>query len=301
MNKNEKKQKEISKNKTVKRGNAEKIANINEIKINSLFNKEENSNKGISFVNCHLGLQAFRARVTSPLPKDSPRSQVSELLGPLGYCLCSGNKKMKISSSDNNRRKQQRKYDNQMKNKKINNIRINDEMLIKDKTEIIIIYNINKKENKIKIFGSEFVKNNKYNCKMMIDNNEYEIIEEYNVNNYNNNKLEINLKGINNITDMSFMFCECKSLASLTDISKWNTNKITDMSHIFDGCSSLLSLPDISKWKTNKVTNMSFMFYECKLLSSLPDISKWNTNKITDMSHIFSGCSSLLSLSDISK
>ena len=42
----------------------------------------------------------------------------------------------------------------------MNNSKINDEMLIKDKSEINIIYNIYKKENyNIKIFGSEFVKN----------------------------------------------------------------------------------------------------------------------------------------------
>ena len=30
-------------------------------------------------------------------------------------------------------------------------------------------------------------KNNKYTCKMIIDNKEYEITKEYDVNNYNNN------------------------------------------------------------------------------------------------------------------
>ena len=47
-----------------------------------------------------------------------------------------------------------------------------------------IIYNINegdKKFENINIFGSEFVKNNKNICKMIIDNKEYEIIEKYNI------------------------------------------------------------------------------------------------------------------------
>ena len=54
----------------------------------------------------------------------------------------------------------------------------------KDITEINIIYNINKKEynyKSIKLFGDEFVRNNKKICKMIIDNNNYEITEEYNV------------------------------------------------------------------------------------------------------------------------
>ena len=115
----------------------------------------------------------------------------------------------------------------------------------KEKLKINIIYNSSGKNN-IRIFGTEFVKNNKNICKMIINNKGYKIIENYKVKN-NNNKLEIKLKGINNVTNMSRMF---------------------------DGCSSLSSLPDISKLNTNKVTNMSFMFSECSSLSSLPDISK---------------------------
>ena len=124
---------------------------------------------------------------------------------------------------------------------------------------INIIYNINNKDRKfqyINIFGSDFVKNNKNKCEMIIDDKEYEISEKYNIRSYNKNKLEIKLKGIDNVTNMSFMFDDCSSLVSLPDISKWNTNNVTDMSWMFVGCSSLSSLPDISKWNTNNVTNM---------------------------------------------
>jgi len=188
-----------------------------------------------------------------------------------------------------------------------------------DISEIIIVYNIVKKNKEydieeellmmsdeekdvdnIRIFGEEFVKNNKTICKMIIDDKEYKIIEKYNIINYNNSILEIKLKGIDNVTNMSYMLSGCSSLLSLPDISNWNTNNVTNMSHMFNKCSSLSSLPDISKWNTNKVTNMSHIFSECSSLSSLPDISNWNTNKVTNMSHIFSECSSLSSLHDIS-
>ena len=125
--------------------------------------------------------------------------------------------KSKINSY-NDRRKKQGKERDQIKNKEINNIRINDKKLIKDISKINIKYNINN-YNIVKIFGSEFVKNNKYNCKMIIDNKEYEIIENYYLNNYNSNILEINLKGINNVTNMSYMFYGCYTLSSLPDIS----------------------------------------------------------------------------------
>ena len=60
-------------------------------------------------------------------------------------------------------------------------------------------------------------------------------------------KLEIKLKGITNVIDMSYMFCKCLSLQSLPDISKWNTSNITDMYDMFDGCKLLKALPDFSK------------------------------------------------------
>ena len=164
---------------------------------------------------------------------------------------------------------------------------------------INIIYNINENDKEygyINIFGSEFVKNNKNICKMIIDNKEYEISEKYNIKNYNKNKLEIKLKGNNNINDMSGMFYGCSSLSSLPDISKWNINNI----NMFYGCLSLSSLPDISKWNIYNVTYLSFMFRGCSSLSSLPDISKWNINNISNISYIFNGCLSLSSLPDIS-
>jgi len=151
-------------------------------------------------------------------------------------------------------------------------------MLNGDILEINIIYDINKKSKKegdyINIFGYQFVKKNEKNCKLIIDNKEYEITEEYNIKKYKNNKLKIKLEGINNITDMSFMFEGCLSLISLPDISKFNTNNIKYMNSIFEGCSSLSFLPDISKWNTNKITDMSYIFKGCSSLSSLTDISK---------------------------
>jgi len=168
---------------------------------------------------------------------------------------------------------------------------------------INIIYNINKHDRKrnVHLFGSKFVENNKNICKMIIDNKEIEMIEKYNIKNYTNDELKIQLKGINNITNLNHMFYECSSLSSLPDISEWNINNVTSMSCMFYGCSLLSSLPDISKLNTNKVSDMSYIFYGCSSLLSLPDISKWNTNNVSDMSYMFYRCSSLISLPDISK
>ena len=110
----------------------------------------------------------------------------------------------------------------------------------KENTSIIDI-NYKYKRN-MYIFGSEFVKNNKNKCKMIIDDNEYEIAEQYTNDKYTFKILNIKLKGIDNITNMNEMFCGCESLSSLSDFSKLNTNNITNMSRMFNGCASLLSI-----------------------------------------------------------
>ena len=117
---------------------------------------------------------------------------------------------------------------------KINKIKDND----------IIIYKINNNEDKIKIFGKDFVKNNKNKIKLEIEDKEYELMEYYKINNNNKNELEVKIKGIENVTNMSYMFYECSSLINLPDISKWNTTNVIDMSGMFYGCSSSLKIPD---------------------------------------------------------
>ena len=105
------------------------------------------------------------------------------------------------------------------------------------KNEINIIYNNMNNEDKIKIFDEDFINNNKDKCKILYEDQEYNLTEYFDTKNIN--KLEIKLKGINNITNMKFMFYECKLLESLPDISNWNTENITDMTGLFYVCCNL--------------------------------------------------------------
>ena len=167
---------------------------------------------------------------------------------------------------------------------------------------ILLEYKIESKDKKIKIFGKNFVKNNKKICQIIVGDNEFELTEYFELENYaNNNILQIKLIGFNNIINIEYMFSGCSSLKSLPDITKWNISNFKNMKYMFYDCSSLESLPDISKWNTSNVTNMDRMFYGCKSLKSLPDISKWNTSNVTNMKFMFSWCNSLESLPDISK
>ena len=172
-----------------------------------------------------------------------------------------------------------------------------------EEIEMKYIPNENNSDN-VQIFGENFICNNKYKCKIIYNNEEYELTRYFNdINNQykNQDPFTFKLKGINNITDMSFMFDKCKSLSSIPDISKWNTSKVNNMSFMFSECISLSSLPDISKWDTSNVNNMTYMFYYCKLLSSLPDISKWNISNVNDISRMFHDCERLSSFPDLSK
>ena len=96
-----------------------------------------------------------------------------------------------------------------------------------------------------------------------------------------------------NVTDMSWMFYNCKALTRL-DVSSLNTQNVTKMNYMFSGCSALTTL-DLSNFNTAKVTNMSFMLGYCYALTTL-DISNFKTEKVTDMSAMFYGCSALTTI-----
>ena len=198
--------------------------------------------------------------------------------------------------------------ENKIANTKINKIENKIKDINKNLNELTIIYKIDKNDKRIKLFGEKFIENNKNNCKIIIDNKEEEIIEYININEEmkKRDKLEIKLKEIKTITNMSYMFGDewpncCDKLISLPDISQWDTKNVTNMSYMFYYCNSLSSIPDISNWDTQNVTNMNDMFECCDNLISLPDISKWDTKNVTNMSCMFYNCNSLSSLPDISK
>ena len=75
-----------------------------------------------------------------------------------------------------------------------------------------IIYNID--NNKIKLFDEDFVKNNKNNCYLVINNMKRELIDYLDINTNTQKNLEIKLYEINTITNMSYMFYRCNSLNS---------------------------------------------------------------------------------------
>ena len=56
-----------------------------------------------------------------------------------------------------------------------------------------------------------------------------------------------------NLTNMEYMFANCKNLKKIDGLSNWNTKNVKKMNHMFNGCSNLKELSDISSWNIDNV------------------------------------------------
>ena len=94
-----------------------------------------------------------------------------------------------------------------------------------------------------------------------------------------------------NVTNMRYMFADCRSLKSL-DLTNFNTENVTDMYYMFAYCKSLESL-DLTNFNTAKVTNMAGMFQSCYALKTIYASDKFVTDQVTESTCMFSACSNL--------
>ena len=159
----------------------------------------------------------------------------------------------------------------------------------KKEKEIIFIYqNDNPKNTKIKIFGKNFILNNKNKCKIFKNEKEIELTEIYDVYpNLLNTKIIIKFIEKQTINDMSYMFYDCTSLIAIYNFSNFDMSKVTNMSYMFYGCSSLKYLNDFLLLKDINPENISYMFFGCRSLINLPNIKLWNLKKIKNQDLIF--------------
>ena len=104
------------------------------------------------------------------------------------------------------------------------------------------------------------------------------------------------IKGINKfitnkVIKMDAMFQECNGLTIL-DLSNFNTSDVTNMGFMFNNCKKLKEIKGINKFVTNKVTDMDTMFNSCCELEYL-DLSNFDTSNVIDMSRMFNECNKL--------
>ena len=212
---------------------------------------------------------------------------------------------------------------------------------LKYKNMIKLIYKIKTEGERIQIFGSDFVNNNKNKCIIIYQNNIFPLQEFFSIKEKEKNKLEIILIELEDIYNRSYMFCDCFSLESFSLIEvDEKEHKEVENSEIKDFYSSdkssefytnlsfslvkrgstminnknsskkrsilnlyqyLSFIPTKFGWDTSNCIDMSNMFNGCISLISLNEISKWNTKNVINMTAMFKDCSSLKSLPDLSR
>ena len=138
-----------------------------------------------------------------------------------------------------------------------------DAKLIKNIEPIIIEY-INNNSNKIKLFSKIFVKNNKKNCKIEVEEKIIDLIDKYKFKRKDKKVIRIKLlinKGVSEI-NMYKMFANCINLVYVDGISKLNKIKIINMDKLFYNCINLSSIPDLNEFEIQKY-NPYLIFYNC--------------------------------------
>ena len=158
-----------------------------------------------------------------------------------------------------------------------------------NKNEINIIYETDEEGNK-NIFGDKFVKNNKNNIELIINGNRNDLIKCYYLKR-GVNKIKIIMK--KKITNLEYMFYDCKSLKNIEELKYIDTNDINNFSCMFYGCSSLSDLKGLENWNVSSGNNFSYMFKGCSSLSDIKELKNWNVSNGNSFSYMFSDCSSL--------
>ena len=155
---------------------------------------------------------------------------------------------------------------------KINNILyyFNKEQKVKQSIKngkiINIHYYLDYYDDEIRIFGNKFIQNNKENCKILKEDNSLRELEEFeNVSLFSRMMfLDYTIKIIilNPLTNLSYMFHECKRLYEVPDIDKLDTSQVKDMSYMFSGC-DILNLYLIFQ---NGIPVMLLLLKECSII-----------------------------------
>ena len=163
--------------------------------------------------------------------------------------------------------------------------------LYKDK--ISIIYSVSTK-GYYTIFGGNFVMNNKFNIKLIINGKQnIDLVSVYELN-PGENIITLILK--NKLTNLSEMFSGCKILKDIKELEFLDVRNVQNLSGMFNGCSSLVDLNPLLNWNVSSCTNFSLMFCNCTSLSDITPLQFWNVSRGNDFSYMFSKCTNLINI-----
>ena len=163
--------------------------------------------------------------------------------------------------------------------------------LYKDK--ISIIYSVLTK-GYYTIFGGNFVMNNKFNIKLIINGKQnIDLVSVYELN-PGENIITLILK--NKLTNLSEMFSGCKILKDIKELEFFDVRNVQNLSGMFNGCSFLFDLNPLLNWNVSSCTNFSLMFCNCTSLSDITPLQFWNVSRGNDFSYMFSKCTNLINI-----
>ena len=164
-----------------------------------------------------------------------------------------------------------------------------------------LIYKSEPKNGVFQLFGKNFVINNKFKCIIIYKNKKFLILVYLKVPNIvGNNKLEIILVELEDITNRSYMFQNCHLLEKIyilennkNELIKDNITKEKNIdffgeriyNNFYSNCKESLKITN----NINESSNTLSIFEGYSSLSFIPDLSKWNTYICCDLSHMFNG------------
>ena len=91
--------------------------------------------------------------------------------------------------------------------------------------------------------------------------------------------LEVN--NTSSVTNMDYMFFDCKNLVS---VPLFDTSSVTSMDDMFGNCELLTTVP---LYDTSNVTDLGWMFSDCEALTAIP---LFDTSKATCTQQMFLNC-----------
>ena len=141
----------------------------------------------------------------------------------------------------------------------------------KNSSVLLFLRPIENNEERVRIFGENFVKNNRDKCKIEYKDKIYELKEYFeDIDKNYNHKDEIGffLIGINNIKDISYLFSDCDNLSSILIFSIKDYLIYTDsINNEFSENNSEKSLTN--KANSNSLFSASFIFFFSMDISSM--------------------------------
>ena len=126
---------------------------------------------------------------------------------------------------------------------------------------------------KVKFFYEGFIDNVE---NMTIDGNPVDPVSSYEFNTTGNHTVYFNLRSDNMVSDLSFLFSGIPQLNAMVFSEDFDSTNVTNISSMFYDCKTLTSV-DLRHFITTNVEDMNDLFFSCNELNYV-DISKFSTN-----------------------